>query len=34
MAYRWNAVRKMNRELLDSMRSRGIQSLNEYAPSA
>lgn len=32
MAYRWNAVRKMNRELLDSMRSRGIQSLNEYAP--
>jgi dihydroorotate dehydrogenase len=34
MAYRWNAVRKMNRELLDSMRARGIQSLNEYAPSA
>jgi dihydroorotate dehydrogenase len=32
MAYRWNAVRKMNRELLDSMRARGIQSLNEYAP--
>ena len=34
MAYRWNAVRKMNRELLDSMRARGIQSLNEYAASA
>lgn len=34
LAYRWNAVRKMNRELLDAMRSRGIQSLDGYAPSA
>ncbi len=34
LAYRWNAVRKMNRELLDSMRARGIQSLDGYAPSA
>jgi dihydroorotate dehydrogenase len=33
LAYRWNAVRRMNRELLDAMRARGIQSLNEYAPS-
>lgn len=34
LAYRWNAVRKMNRELLDSMRARGIQSLDGYATSA
>lgn len=33
LAYRWNAVRKMNRELLDSMRARGIQGLDAYAPS-
>jgi len=34
LAYRWNAVRKMNRELLDAMRARGIQSLDGYAPAA
>ncbi len=34
LAYRWNAVRKMNRELLDAMRSRGIQSLDSHAPAA
>lgn len=33
LAYRWNAVRKMNRELLDAMRARGIQSLDGYAPA-
>jgi dihydroorotate dehydrogenase len=32
LAYRWNAIRKMNRELLTAMRSRGIQSLEGYAP--
>jgi dihydroorotate dehydrogenase len=31
LAYRWNAVRKMNRELLEAMRARGIQSLDGYA---
>jgi dihydroorotate dehydrogenase len=34
LAYRWNAVRKMNRELLDAMRARGIQSLDGHANSA
>lgn len=34
VAYRWNAVRKMNRELLDAMRARGIQSLDGYAAQA
>jgi dihydroorotate dehydrogenase len=34
VAYRWNAVRKMNRELLEAMRARGIQSLEGYPPSA
>ena len=34
IAYRWNAVRKMNRELLEAMRARGIQSLDGYAPTA
>lgn len=35
LAYRWNAVRKMNRELLDAMRAKGIQSLDGwYAPQA
>ncbi|MDB5051756.1 MAG: Dihydroorotate oxidase [Fibrobacteres bacterium] len=34
LAYRWNAARKMNRELLDAMRARGIQNLDGYAPSA
>jgi dihydroorotate dehydrogenase len=31
LAYRWNAVRKMNRELLEAMRARGIQSLDGNA---
>jgi dihydroorotate dehydrogenase len=34
IAYRWNAVRKMNRELLEAMRARGIQSLEGYAPAS
>jgi dihydroorotate dehydrogenase len=34
IAYRWNAARKMNRELLEAMRARGIQSLDGYAPAA
>lgn len=34
LAYRWNAVRKMNRELLEAMRARGIQSLDGYPPAA
>jgi dihydroorotate dehydrogenase len=34
LAYRWNAVRKMNRELLLAMKSRGIPSLDGYAPWA
>jgi len=32
LAYRWNAVRQMNRELLAAMRARGITSLDGYAP--
>jgi dihydroorotate dehydrogenase len=33
LAYRWNAVRKMNRELLEAMRAKGISSLDGwYAP--
>ncbi len=31
MAYRWNAAWKMQRELLEAMRARGITSLNEDA---
>jgi dihydroorotate dehydrogenase len=35
LAYRWNAVRKMNRELLEAMRARGIKGLDGwYAPQA
>ena len=34
LAYRWNAIRRMNRELLDAMRARGIQSLDGYVPTA
>jgi dihydroorotate dehydrogenase len=34
LAYRWNAVRKMNRELLEAMRARGMQSLDGNAPAA
>ncbi|HLP41919.1 MAG TPA: hypothetical protein VK465_10460, partial [Fibrobacteria bacterium] len=30
LAYRWNAVRKMNKELLEAMRSKGIQSLDGF----
>jgi dihydroorotate dehydrogenase len=30
LAYRWNAVRQMNRELLLAMRAKGIQSLDGY----
>ncbi|MEO7426785.1 MAG: dihydroorotate dehydrogenase 2 [Fibrobacteria bacterium] len=33
LAYRWNAVRKMNRELLEAMRARGMQSLDGNAPA-
>jgi dihydroorotate dehydrogenase len=32
LAYRWNAVRKMNRELLAAMRAKGIKTLDGYAP--
>lgn len=32
LAYRWNAVIKMNRELLQAMKSRGVASLDGYAP--
>jgi dihydroorotate dehydrogenase len=34
IAYRWNAVRKMNKELLEAMRARGIQSLDTYPPAS
>jgi dihydroorotate dehydrogenase len=34
IAYRMHAARKMNRELLEAMRARGIQSLDGYAPAA
>lgn len=34
LAYRWNAIRKMNRELLIAMHARGIHSLDGYAPVA
>ena len=33
LAYRWNAVRKMNRELLEAMRAKGIQTLDDYYAS-
>jgi dihydroorotate dehydrogenase len=32
LAYRWNAVRQMNKELLAAMRARGIMRLEEFAP--
>jgi dihydroorotate dehydrogenase len=32
LAYRWNAVKHMNKELLAAMRSRGITNLEGYAP--
>lgn len=32
LAYRWNAVRKMNRELLMAMRAKGLTTLDGYAP--
>jgi len=32
LAYRWNAVIQMNRELLQAMKSRGVASLDGYAP--
>lgn len=32
LAYRWNAVRKMNRELLLAMRAKGLTTLDSYAP--
>ncbi len=33
LAYRWNAVRKMNKELLEAMRAKGVHTLDGYAPS-
>lgn len=32
LAYRWNAVRKMNRELLAAMKARGLTTLDGFAP--
>ncbi len=32
LAYRWNAVRAMNKELLAAMRAKGLTSLDGYAP--
>jgi dihydroorotate dehydrogenase len=32
LAYRWNAVRQMNKELLQAMKDRGIRTLDGYAP--
>jgi dihydroorotate dehydrogenase len=32
LAYRWNAVRAMNRELLAAMRAKGLTTLDSYAP--
>ena len=32
LAYRWNAMRQMNKELLAAMRARGIIRLEEYTP--
>lgn len=35
LAYRWNAVRRMNRELLEAMHAKGIQSLDgNYVPQS
>lgn len=34
LAYRWNAVHKMNKELLDAMRRKGISNLEELVPAA
>lgn len=33
LAYRWQAVRRMNRELLEAMRAKGIQSLDGWSPN-
>ena len=30
LAYRWNAIHKMNRELFETMRKKGIKSLDDY----
>jgi dihydroorotate dehydrogenase len=32
LAYRWNAVRRMNRELLTAMRAKRLPTLDAYAP--
>jgi dihydroorotate dehydrogenase len=32
LAYRWNAIRRMNKELLTAMRAKGITNLDGYAP--
>jgi dihydroorotate dehydrogenase len=32
LAYRWNAVRQMNKELVAAMKARGVKTLDEYAP--
>jgi dihydroorotate dehydrogenase len=32
LAYRWNAIRAMNRELVAAMRAKGLTSLDGYAP--
>jgi dihydroorotate dehydrogenase len=32
LAYRWNAVRQMNKELLAAMKARGVRNLEGYAP--
>lgn len=34
LAYRWNAIRKMNKELLAAMRAKRITTLEGYAPFA
>ena len=33
LAYRWQAVRRMNRELLEAMRAKGIQALDGWYPN-
>ncbi len=33
LAYRWNAIHKMNRELFDTMKLKGIKSLDDYNSS-
>jgi dihydroorotate dehydrogenase len=32
LAYRWNAIRRMNKELLTAMRARGLTTLEGFAP--